>query len=59
MKIALSALRNGDIDFNAASRAYPLRKDTYMGKVILQWKALKLPATGNSLTFSELGQYLF
>jgi hypothetical protein len=59
MKIALSVLRNGAIGLNAASRAHPLLKDIEMGKVILQWKTLKLSATGNSLTFSELGQYLF
>jgi hypothetical protein len=27
-KIALEALRNGDVGLNAASRAYSLRKDT-------------------------------
>jgi hypothetical protein len=28
MEIALVALRNEDVDLNAASHAYPLRKDT-------------------------------
>jgi hypothetical protein len=63
MEIALETLTKGGIGLNAATRAYPFRRDTWretwIGKIILQWKKIMLVPKGNWLIAFTIGAMLF